>query len=76
MVKKAIIELLDNWKTYLFTITSNNGKEFAMHQEIAIALEIDFYFANPYSPLKRGINKNLNGLKRQYITKSTSFEEL
>jgi IS30 family transposase len=34
---------------YLFTITSD-GKEFAMHQEIA-TVEVDFYFANPYSPL-------------------------
>jgi IS30 family transposase len=60
----------------LFTLTSDNGKEFAMHQEIAIALEIDFYFANPYNPWERGANENLNGLIRQYIPKSTSFEEI
>jgi IS30 family transposase len=47
LVKQATIELLQNWKPYLFTLTSDNGKEFAMHQEIATALEIDFYFANP-----------------------------
>jgi IS30 family transposase len=35
LVKQAAIELLENWKPYLFTITSDNGKEFAMHQEIA-----------------------------------------
>lgn len=76
LVKQAAIELLENWKSYLFTITSDNGKEFAMHQEIAIALEVDFYFANPYSPWERGANENLNGLIRQYIPKSTSFEEI
>jgi IS30 family transposase len=54
----------------LFTITSDNGKEFAMHQEIATVLEVDFYFANPYR--ERGANENLNGLIRQYIPKSTS----
>jgi IS30 family transposase len=43
LVKQA--ELLENWKPYLFTITSDNGKEFAMHQEIATVLEVDFYFA-------------------------------
>jgi IS30 family transposase len=32
----------------LFTITSDNGKEFAMHQEITTE-EVDFYFANPYT---------------------------
>jgi IS30 family transposase len=42
---QAAIELLENWKPYLFTITSDNGKEFAMHQEIATVLEVDFYFA-------------------------------
>jgi IS30 family transposase len=46
LVKQAAIELLENWKPYLFT-TSDNGKEFAMHQEIATVLEVDFYFANP-----------------------------
>jgi IS30 family transposase len=46
----------------LFTITSDNGKEFAMHQEIATVLEVDIYFANPYSPWERGANENLNGL--------------
>jgi hypothetical protein len=35
LVKQAAIELLENWKPYLFTITFN-GKEFAMHQEIAV----------------------------------------
>jgi IS30 family transposase len=76
LVKQAAIELLENWKPYLFTITSDNGKEFAMHQEIATALEVDCYFANPYSPWERGANENLNGLIRQYIPKSTSFEEI
>ena len=76
LVKQATISLLQNWKPYLFTITSDNGKEFAMHQDIATALEIDFYFANPYSPWERGANENLNGLIRQYIPKSTSFEEI
>jgi IS30 family transposase len=57
LVKQAAIELLENWKPYLFTITSDNGKEFAMHQEIAV-LEVDFYFANPYSPWERGQMKS------------------
>jgi len=76
LVKQATIELLQNWKPFLNTITSDNGKEFAKHQEINSALEIDFYFANPYSPWERGANENINGLIRQYIPKSSSFEEL
>ena len=75
-VKRATIELLQNWKSIINTITSDNGKEFAQHQEISKALEIDFFFANPYSPWERGANENLNGLIRQYIPKSTAFDEI
>jgi IS30 family transposase len=32
LVKQAAIELLENWKPYLFTITSDNGKEFAIKE--------------------------------------------
>ncbi|MBC7440423.1 MAG: IS30 family transposase, partial [Flavobacterium sp.] len=44
----ATIELLENWKPFLQTITSDNGKEFAKHQSIGKALEIDYYFVNPH----------------------------
>jgi IS30 family transposase len=40
-LKQAAIELLE--LPYLFTITSDNGKEFAMHQEIATVLEVDLF---------------------------------
>jgi IS30 family transposase len=76
LVKQAAIELLENWKSYLFTLTADNGKEFAIHQEIATALEVDFYFANTYCPWNRGANEILNGLIIHYITKSTSLEEI
>lgn len=50
--------------------------KFAIHQVISKVSEVDFYFANPYSPWQRGANENLKGLIRQYIPKSTSFEEI
>jgi IS30 family transposase len=74
LVKQAAIELLENWKPYLFTITSDNGKEFAMHQEIATVLEVDF-FCKSLQSVERGANENLNGLIRQYIPKSTSLKK-
>ena len=73
IVKNATIELLENWKPFLQTITSDNGKEFAKHQSIATALEIDYYFANPYCSWERGANENLNGLVRQYFPKGSDF---
>ena len=73
IVKNATIELLENWKPFLKTITSDNGKEFSKHESIATALEIDYYFANPYCSWERGANENLNGLVRQYFPKGSDF---
>lgn len=75
-VTAATISRLEPYKEYLHTITSDNGKEFAGHEEIATALGIDFYFAKPYHSWERGSNENLNGLIRQYIPKHTNILEL
>ena len=55
------------------TITSDNGKEFSEHEEIARKLQADFYFCHPYSSWERGVNENTNGLIRQYFPKQTEF---
>jgi IS30 family transposase len=68
-VTAAIIARLKPHKRQLHTITSDNGKEFAGHLEIAAKLNIDLYFARPYHSWVRGSNENLNGLVRQYIPK-------
>lgn len=73
---RATIQLLEQWKPYLHTITSDNGKEFAEHQTISKELDVDFYFARPYHSWERGSNENLNGLIRQYIPKKTDFSTL
>ena len=75
-VEKASLELLADWKPFLHTITADNGKEFAHHQAIGEALEIDFFFARPYHSWERGSNENLNGLIRQYIPKKTDFSQI
>lgn len=76
VVSLAMNSLLENWKPYLHTITSDNGKEFAGHQEVAEAIEIDYYFARPYHSWERGSNENLNGLIRQYFTKGSDFRSI
>jgi IS30 family transposase len=73
VIQAKTIELLQDSKPILKTITSDNGKEFANHKAIAHKLEIDFYFANPYHSWERGANENLNGLIRQYFPKNTDF---
>jgi IS30 family transposase len=73
-VTKATLELMKPIKAHVLTITSDNGKEFAFHKEIAQALESDFYFAHPYRSCERGLNEHTNGLIREYIPKGTEFD--
>ena len=73
VVSHAINELLAEWSPFIHTITSDNGKEFALHQQVAKTLNIDYYFAHPYHSWERGSNENLNGLIRQYIPKKSDF---
>ena len=75
-VKEAALELLAPVKEQVHTITSDNGREFAGHEEIAARLEADFYFANAYHSWERGSNENLNGLVRQYFPKKMDFANL
>jgi len=70
------IELLEPWKPFIHTITSDNGKEFANHKAIAEQLNIDFFFAKPYHSWQRGANENLNGLVRQYFPKKYNFDNI
>lgn len=73
VVTQALIEMIQPIKAITHTITSDNGKEFAYHKEVAAALDIDFYFANPYHSWERGLNEHTNGLIRQYLPKKSVF---
>ncbi len=74
-VTEATILMLSGYKrSGAHTITADNGKEFAGHQQISKALGVDFYFAHPYSSWERGTNENTNGLIRQYLPKGTEFK--
>ena len=58
------------------TITSDNGKEFSYHEEVANKLDTEFYFANPYQSWQRGLNEHTNGLIREYFPKKTEFKNI
>ena len=74
VIENNTIEILDEWMPFIHTITSDNGKEFTNHREIAEGLNIDYFFAKPYHSWERGANENLNGLVRQYFPKKTNFD--
>ena len=73
LVSRSIRHLLEPVAAKVLTLTSDNGKEFARHQEISKALRAEFYFAHPYSSWERGLNENTNGLIRQYFPKKHDF---
>jgi IS30 family transposase len=73
LVARSVQNLLEPIASQVLTLTSDNGKEFAKHQEISSALQADFYFTHPYSAWERGLNENTNGLVRQYFPKKHDF---
>ena len=72
-VQDQICKLLLPVAERVHTLTSDHGKEFARHQQIAASLQLDFYFAHPYAAWERGTNENTNGLLRQYFPKKHDF---
>lgn len=75
-VTAAIISALKPLKSFVKTITFDNGKEFAFHEEIAETLDCQTYFAKPYHSWERGQNENANGLLRQYFPKSMELVDV
>lgn len=75
-VHAATVAALEPVADCLHTITADNGKEFANHQQIAADLAVEVFFAHPYASWERGTNENTNGLIRQYFPKSTNFKQV
>jgi IS30 family transposase len=75
-VEKTIISLMELLPRRNYTLTVDNGKEFASHESVADALQIKVYFADPYSAWQRGLNENTNGLIRQYVPKGSDVRGL
>ena len=73
-VRQQVCWLLLPVRDKVQTLTSDHGKEFAYHEQIADRLQLKFYFAHPYAAWERGTNENTNGLLRQYFPKKQDFQ--
>jgi len=76
VVTHATITLLQPYLDKTLTITADNGKEFAGHEEMAEKLNASVYFAHPYHSWERGLNENHNGLIRQYLPKGMALDKV
>ena len=60
----------------LHSITTDNGSEFAKFKTIERSLKTPVYFAHPYQSWDKPHIEYLNKLLRQFIPKSSTFEDL
>ncbi len=73
-VREGFVRELKNVPPELLkTITYDQGREMAQHEQLAAALNLQVYFCNPHAPWERGSNENTNGLLRQYLPKGSDL---
>jgi IS30 family transposase len=58
------------------TLTYDQGKEMADHENLACSTGMRIFFADPHAPWQRGANENTNGLLRQYFPKGMAFSAI
>ena len=75
-VSEAITKTMQPHASKVHTLSYDNGKEFAYHQQVSDLLDAQGFFAHPYHSWERRLNENTNGLIRQYLPKGKDFDDL
>ena len=55
------------------TLTYDRGSEMARYKDVEMALDLQVYFCDPYSPWQRGTNENTNRLLRHWFKKGSDL---
>lgn len=58
------------------TLTWDQGKELALHQQITARIGTRVFFCDAHSPWQRGSNENTNGLLRDYFPKGIDLADI
>jgi IS30 family transposase len=73
-VRDALVQALAALPVQLRrSLTWDQGKEMALHAEIARAVGMPVFFCDPHAPWQRPSNENTNGLLRQYFPKGSDL---
>jgi len=56
-------------------ITCDRGKEMALHEQLTGKTCVKACFADPHAPGQHGINKNTNGMIRQYLPEGEDLSQ-
>jgi transposase, IS30 family len=70
VLAESIHSLPENW---FRSITFDNGRESAEHQDLRHEYTIKTFHCDAYKPWQKGGVENVNGLIRQYFPKQTDF---